>query len=545
MTPDQLRQAFAHTAEAAFYFPYPLLNQRLDLLQHLTQFSDRILVIRGEAGSGKTTLLQHLIDRLDSEARLCRLHADERLTNEALITALGKALGLHTSAGIDMIKQRLSDMQHSTSVCHLLIDDAHQLPATTLTTLMSLFYSKGGNALHIALFAEPGIVALLTGTGIASHLGERLQTMGMPALEEEDCAAYLQHRLQAAGHQGPSPFTPAQVRDIHGRSGGLPGRVNAEAARLLSTPPARQDGKADARQADKPAPAMAPVQQPAAVAEPATRPSARPVADKPKTPFKPGQKRALTWTLAGVFAALIATLLIMQEEINQAFTGPAAVAPSTAITPPAPTPGTEVLTTPRINEAAMPAMTDHGQEARYDALHTPTTQAAATTPAISATTEAEFTPAPAVPVPAAAPQTKQASPAPAAVEEDTADADATSAAEAESSKPQPETVPANGLRNADWLLAQPAQDYTLQLIGSTQEGVIRDFAHRHAIEAQAAYFRGLRKGQPWYSLVYGIYPSKEAALTARSELPPLLQKQSPWVRSLASIHADIRKAGTP
>ena len=45
------------------FFSTPALEQRLELLHHLVQFSDLRLVIRAPAGGGKTTLAKELLRR--------------------------------------------------------------------------------------------------------------------------------------------------------------------------------------------------------------------------------------------------------------------------------------------------------------------------------------------------------------------------------------------------------------------------------------------------------------------------------------------------
>ena len=46
----------------------------------------------------------------------------------------------------------------------------------------------------------------------------------------------------------------------------------------------------------------------------------------------------------------------------------------------------------------------------------------------------------------------------------------------------------------------------------------------------------------WYVLMYGVYPSRQAALEARDTLPAKGRKNKPWPRSLKSVHASIREA---
>lgn len=99
----------------------------------------------------------------------------------------------------------------------------------------------------------------------------------------------------------------------------------------------------------------------------------------------------------------------------------------------------------------------------------------------------------------------------------------------------------NGLRGADWLKRQDPNHFTLQLVASGREQAIVDFARRHGVMDEAAYFRGLRNGKDWYSLVYGAYPDRATADTAAKALPAGI-KSRPWIRTFGSIQTDIRQA---
>jgi septal ring-binding cell division protein DamX len=48
------------------------------------------------------------------------------------------------------------------------------------------------------------------------------------------------------------------------------------------------------------------------------------------------------------------------------------------------------------------------------------------------------------------------------------------------------------------------------------------------------------RDKPWFVVLVGPYASRELAQSAVLEFPADMQKQSPWVRSVASIQADIK-----
>jgi len=108
---------------------------------------------------------------------------------------------------------------------------------------------------------------------------------------------------------------------------------------------------------------------------------------------------------------------------------------------------------------------------------------------------------------------------------------------------QPLSVPSelSDQESEQQILELPASAYTLQLIGSYEEGVINHFISAHHLEGKVMFFYVNHQGKPWRMLIYGHYPSYAAARLALAHLPAEMQGEGPWVRSLASIQQAIKK----
>ena len=105
----------------------------------------------------------------------------------------------------------------------------------------------------------------------------------------------------------------------------------------------------------------------------------------------------------------------------------------------------------------------------------------------------------------------------------------------EAKKPPPYREP--------WLLQQQEDFFSLQLLGSRNEKSIASYVRRHQLdEQQVAYYRGVYRGEPWFVLMYGIYPSKQAALEGRAALSAQVRDTKPWPRTFKSVHRSIRAA---
>jgi DamX protein len=93
-----------------------------------------------------------------------------------------------------------------------------------------------------------------------------------------------------------------------------------------------------------------------------------------------------------------------------------------------------------------------------------------------------------------------------------------------------------------WLLAQGKEKFSLQIMGGSDGASIANYIKKQKEKGQFAYYRAVKKGKDWYPLLYGLYPSREAAKQAVKELPREYQKLKPWARSLEAVQSEIRAA---
>ena len=91
-----------------------------------------------------------------------------------------------------------------------------------------------------------------------------------------------------------------------------------------------------------------------------------------------------------------------------------------------------------------------------------------------------------------------------------------------------------------WVLSQSAKSYTLQLLSSKEEHVINDYLNNPAIPEPTAYYKASVLGEDWYSVVYGVFPTFDAALHHMRLLPAGLLRYKPWVRTFADVQRSIK-----
>lgn len=89
----------------------------------------------------------------------------------------------------------------------------------------------------------------------------------------------------------------------------------------------------------------------------------------------------------------------------------------------------------------------------------------------------------------------------------------------------------------DILQIEPNQ-YVLQFMAGDSEEDMQAFVDEHN-ELGVKMYRSLADGQPWYKAVATGFADPEMAENVIDDLPADLQKEKPWVRSVASVQQEI------
>ena len=98
----------------------------------------------------------------------------------------------------------------------------------------------------------------------------------------------------------------------------------------------------------------------------------------------------------------------------------------------------------------------------------------------------------------------------------------------------------NGIHGPDWILLQNNNFYTLQLMASSERNILQLYIKQmSALRDQSAYYQMKRNGKNWYGLIYGIYPTADAAKSATKQLPDSLGK--PFMQQINNIQVRIRE----
>ncbi len=93
-----------------------------------------------------------------------------------------------------------------------------------------------------------------------------------------------------------------------------------------------------------------------------------------------------------------------------------------------------------------------------------------------------------------------------------------------------------------WVEKQKRNHYTIQLARSKDASWLLKLAASAKLEQPMVQFKSKDKqGEEWINLIYGSFPSYQAAEAARKSLPVSFQKWSPWLRRFGEINAILLK----
>ncbi len=491
------REPFADAIEDDLFYAEPGRQQKLDILLHLTQYGNELVLVAGPPGSGKTTLLQqYLLKALDTwiVARIdARGGIDERKLLQQLFHQMNMDFhGATHSELFERMQHHFATLQHNARQAVLLIDNAEQLTVTALKRvleMMALTSVEKKPLLRIILFGTRELDEHFHDPLLGPQVHIVRRNVDLLPFSQAHTTHYILHRLSAAGFSADKLFTDAVLQKIHKQSIGWPGEINRLAHNVLIE------------------------------SLPAT-------GDTQSTTSNVNKIRAVA-ALTGI--VLLATLLFFQDEFNAWLDGKPATASqfsSGSLPVTAPTMLHDEM--PKPEEARKPEPPSQEIVGRDtdtvlapESMENTVSDAVITTVASTATLSL---------MPAATPQPAKKETEAVKHPVDTVTTLATRVL------PIPADLP--GYRN-EWILQQNPDHYTLQMVAGNRINTLRSFIRQHPLDEPFAIYHTIRKGKTWFGLIYHSYPNKRAALDARHQLPTALRRQNPWIRSFSTLQKDL------
>ena len=88
------RAPFSSAAEDDMYYADPTRQQRLDVLLHLAQNTNELLVVTGEQGMGKTMFLRQFVNNTGEHWKVCQLDGHKMMTEEQFLQRVYMGFGI-------------------------------------------------------------------------------------------------------------------------------------------------------------------------------------------------------------------------------------------------------------------------------------------------------------------------------------------------------------------------------------------------------------------------------------------------------------------
>ena len=236
-----LRQRpFRITPDTEFFFEGANRGAVLEALSYAILNGEGIVKVTGEVGSGKTMLCRVLQARLADRVDMVYL-ANPSVSPEEILHAIAFELQLPVPRDAKRLEvmQALQDhllRRHAEGrQVVVFVEESQGMLLATLEEirLLSNLETDRDKLLQLVLFGQPELDENLRHNSIR-QLRERIaHSFYLSPLGESDIGAYLDFRLRAAGYRGPALFSPKVVAYIARASAGLTRRVNLIADKAL------------------------------------------------------------------------------------------------------------------------------------------------------------------------------------------------------------------------------------------------------------------------------------------------------------------------
>ncbi len=464
----------------------------LEQLRHLSQWSRRVLLVTGPHDSGKSVLYRRLSASLEPRAKAARINGALINSSREVLAGIVQGFGLaapadaHAQLLMDVIVAHVEDQQRDERFCVILVDDAELLDGRAVEQLLTLVSRC---PIRILLFAEVRIVPMVE--RMAKRLEVGWHELRLSGFDVNDVREYLEWQFKQARYRGRLPFSEQQVKDIARLSEGMPGRINQMANVLLAR---LQSGDLTMK----------------------------------NTGF-PMAHRALLALL--VLLVLVAYLTWRPDQEAE---GPLLADEVVTVESSKESERLDQMSDPLAISGQHASLVEDPQPEKHEA--------GALQPAADSVTEPiEAEPSPSEP-PAVA-----VSPEASAQEE----AEALAAEAPAAPRQDPEAVAresalasqaaaAEGPRDSAWILAQPPDRFTLQLLSSSSFERASAYVEQRSRPQDFALYRLQRNGELLHVVIYGNFGTRGEAERAAATPEATAGGVKPWIRPFEQVQGAVR-----
>lgn len=232
---------FADTTDDAFFFPSEQHLRALEFMGHALWTRARVGVVIAEHGCGKSYLIGRFLSRLDERivaAAVQREHLSSRDFLLEILRQFGIALDEQDKTDRRRLLERFLNHQATVGrVSLLIVENPQSMHPSVLEELRGLTALEvdGQRVLKVLLLGQPSLSLVLDSPRMSDLFGSSAPRFVLGPLSEDQTAAYVAHRLRAAGATNPDALLPhTLMRQIYACTRGVPGRINQLCERAIA-----------------------------------------------------------------------------------------------------------------------------------------------------------------------------------------------------------------------------------------------------------------------------------------------------------------------
>ncbi len=560
---DLKKQPFDHQTRDFSLFSDDAIQDLIKQIEVSLTKSDQLTIISGAAGAGKSCLLSLLVASATDRVQYFIVEGHSQFVADNVFAGILEAFQIPApddlQSCLDQLAEQLRTLEDQTLQAVVLLDDAQDAAPAELYKLISgMLYMRGDSELRsfrILLTSTPQFAENIAQL-IPADREIHYTTLSLPKLDIDTTEDFIQHHLYHAGYFEPLPLSNGQLQEIRRSANGLPGPTCMEASKLLNE----------------------------------TYQTPEPISDEIELNSKPGGFFGKHLVLGAIALGLllISTYLFVTNR-NAAQTQEAETANVVITSEPldiSNNSGQNDSTPPKLillselNSRNRPtkARPSNGLENRPSPPPVPYEEVSAaevsdkpqtdgsntsTPPKIEKITKVtELSPPPAPPPPAKKVEEKP-------VKKQTAEKNKTAETESAEEKPAQPPVSAKKaetntepaittqapkkpdsdnntkdekglLQSPNWVLMQNPEQFTVQMIASSNREEVERFLNVHQLPGPNSIFSFKRADETWYALVHGLYTDIEDAQQAIRSLPEKVRTNHPWIRQIKRIHQSLK-----
>jgi len=223
------------------FFPSDQHLRAIEFMGHSLWTRTRLGVVTAQQGCGKSLLISRFVRDLDDRVIVAAVSREHLSARDFLLEVLGQ-FGISLQAEDKTDRRRLAERflmhQASTgSLCLLIVENAQSMHPSVLEELRALaaVEYEGQRVLKVLLLGQTGLLHVLESPRMAQLVSPSAPRFSLEPLSDDQTAAYVAHRLRAAGAGNPDALMPYTLMpQIHACTGGVPAQINRLCSQALA-----------------------------------------------------------------------------------------------------------------------------------------------------------------------------------------------------------------------------------------------------------------------------------------------------------------------